>query len=127
MIRQENLAGNAYHFSAGGFGQSFTTDKGFTASGIELFLLASPFGAFKTTVSLYEYSATTQTFGTLTPLAIGVIDSKQIPTIQSWVLAQFSTPVVLKPKKAYAFRVTDGMPSGEIFLSVKLLKSQQAG
>ena len=115
MIQQENIAGGAYHFSAEGFGQSFITDKGFTASGIELFLKASPFGAFKTTVSLYEYGATTQTFGTLTPLAIGVIDSKQIPTIQSWVLAQFSTPVTLKSKKTYAFRVTDGMSSSNQF------------
>ena len=115
IIQQENVAGGAYHFSRGGYGQSFKTEKGFIASGIELSMKASPFGAFTTTVSMYEYNAATQTFAGLTPLAVGVIDSKQISTTQSWVMAQFSKSVALQPRKTYAFMVTDGMVSSNQF------------
>lgn len=115
MIQQEDIGRGALHFSAEGFGQSFTTDSDFLAVGIELHMKASPFGARTTTVDVFEYSGTMTTFGNSPPIATGVIQSNRVSNTQSWIMAHFSTPVYLTSKRSYAFVASDGVSSSNQF------------
>ena len=115
MIQQEEIGGGALHFSAEGFGQSFTTDKGFLALGIELHMKASPFGARTTTVEVFKYNEAMTTFGNILPIAKATITSDRISNTQSWVMADFLTPVLLESNSSYAFVASDGTTSSNQF------------
>ena len=114
IIQQIDTSGGALHFSAQGYGQSFTPESEIVLSAIALSMKASPFGNYTSTITIVEYNYINKTLGT-TALASGTIPALNVPTSQAWTTVDFSKPAKLKANTAYAFVVADGMSSSNQF------------
>ena len=114
IIQQLDTTGGAYHFSAQGYGQSFTPESDIVVSAIELSTKASIFGSYTSNITIVAYDRINRTLGS-TALASGTLLELNVPASQAWATIEFAKPAKLLANTTYAFVVADGMSSSNQF------------